>query len=83
MTIQLPAIARRATPKPAHISAKTRDRDELILEWLACRTAGESCYSIATRYGVSRGQVVAATGRVRDADFAECGETIFVGEYWA
>lgn len=60
----------------------TRQRDDQILEWLARRTGGETCQSIAVSEGVSRGQVVAATSRVKDADIAECGDDVASG-YWS
>lgn len=60
-----------------------RSRDEEVLSWVSRRARGESCGSIARAYGVSRGQVVTATTNVMKADFAECGEVIWQGEYWA
>ena len=80
MTNQLAPTPRRAKAK--RVTDYSRARDEQILDWVARRAAGESCYSIAEAAGVARGQVVAATSRVKDADFAHNGDTIFVGDYW-
>lgn len=62
----------------------SRAEDERLLDWLACRTAGQTARQIGGRYGVTQEAVRVATVRVRDADIAESGEPreIVEGGYW-
>jgi hypothetical protein len=80
---QMTFIARPKPSKARRSAHPDRTRDEEVLDWVTRRARGESCGSIARAYGVSRGQVVVATTNVMKADFAECGEVIWQGEYWA
>lgn len=53
-----------------------RAGDERLLEWLARRTAGETCRAIGEDFGISAVDVNKATRRVLDADIAESGEPV-------
>ena len=63
-----------------------RADDERLLAMLARRRAGEGCTSIGRAMGVSKSAVIAATGRVMQADLAHpdpgASEAQIRGAYW-
>ena len=52
----------------------SRERDEQLLEWLHCNDEGESCGSIARRYGVGPGSVSRVLKKIRQDDAEAHGE---------
>ncbi|MGR3464265.1 hypothetical protein [Limimaricola sp.] len=48
--------------------------DDIVLNWLDRRRAGQTCLAIARADGVDKRAVLVTTNRVRAADLAESGE---------
>ena len=64
-----------------HIRHVPREKDELILSWIAARQAGVSAYRIAKEAGINNGIVSMSTNAVKKADAEESGEDV-AEFYW-
>lgn len=61
----------------------SRDRDEVLLQWVAARvSAPGSVSALAVRLGVSKGQLIRDTNSVKAADIRESGEDEARHAYW-